>query len=218
MLVVFLLIIVAGLLAFIFVFKKELGREPPPAKEEPHLQDFSPSKSPVPEKSVPPPTAKPVATGSAGRDELPGRQEALAQKFDQKYVKLEQILEEKNRILARLEEDLKHEQDHRQEIDGVKEVLQQQIEESKLQNKQLKEEMSRILEENLALKSKVGSLEKVLGGQKIAPFVEQGSSAMESAQGASMNLPGGPGVKVGVPPAEGGLTLRDVFGDETEQK
>jgi hypothetical protein len=216
MLLAFLLIIVVGFVVFILVFKKELGREPPPVKAEPHLQDFLPSKSPAQVKSVQPSLAKPAASGSAGRNELSVSQEVPAQKLDQKSVKLEQILEEKNRILATLEEDLKHEQNLRQEIDSVKAVLLQQIEEFKLQNKQLKEEMSKILAENLALQSKVGSLEKVLGGQQTAPFVEQGSSAMESTRRVSLNLPGEPDVKAKGQSNEGGLTLRDVFGDETK--
>lgn len=220
MLVVFLLIIVVGLVAFALVFKKELGGEgPPAAKEGLHLQDFPLSKNPAPDKTVQPPVPKPAESKPTGREENPGIKEELLQKLDQKCFKLEQLLDEKNRVLAKLEEELKHEQNHRPGIDGVKEVLQQEIEELKLQNKQLKEEMSRILEENVALQSKVSGLEKVLGGQMTAPFVEQGGPAIEPTQGIKLNLPEPSGVSDAGHPAESALTLRDVFGDDTtEQK
>jgi predicted RNase H-like nuclease (RuvC/YqgF family) len=183
---------------------------------DPLLHDLSTFKDPAPEKSVELPPQRPEENGVAVQDELPGLKDALVQKLEQKCSKLEQILEEKNRIVAKLEESFRHEQNNRQETDGVKQIFQQEIEQLKGQNKQIKNEMAKILEENLALQSKVTTLEKVLGGQKNAPFVEQGGPATELRPGSSLPLSAGPDSKGAGRPAEEGLTLRDVFGDETK--
>lgn len=94
---------------------------------------------------------------SAPEKELKDIKEALVEKLDQKCVKLEQILDEKNRILDRLQKDLESERSHRNEFEGLKAVLQQQIEELKAQNKQLREEIERILQENIRLQSGLAS-------------------------------------------------------------
>lgn len=81
----------------------------------------------------------------------PDIKEALVQKLDQKCLKLEELLAEKNRTLARLEEDLKNEQKNRKEFETLKGILEGQINEMKVQNRTLREELARALQENLAL-------------------------------------------------------------------
>jgi hypothetical protein len=220
MLVIFLLIIVAGLAVFFFVFIKEFKEGSPrvQAQAEPHLQDFDSTKNPVGKKAVESQPPKPPSGGSAEREELKDIKDALVQKLDQKCVKLEQILEEKNRILARFEEDLKHEQTQRQEFDGVRAILQQQIEELKLQNKQLKEEMARILEENLALQSKTYGLEKALGKEKAGPAVEPGILSADPILPDSLTIGGGVNEKTAGDLPRDGLTLSDVFGEDPDNK
>ncbi len=153
--------------------------------------------------------------GAAAREGLQDIKEALVKKLDQKCVKLEEILEEKNRILSRLEEDLKNEQSHRHEFEGVKEILQQQIEELKVQNKQLKEELSRSLEDNLALQTKMRDLDKTMKGHKAAPFVEA-----EPPSGpvlASDPIQIHPAAPIGQPPPNR-PSLGEIFGKETDKK
>jgi hypothetical protein len=215
MLVLFPLIIVAGLVAFFFVFKKELKGEVSQVQEPPHLPDFALPKGASSQKTVEAPLAKKAVAPSPEQHQL----KDIKDKLDQKCTKLEQILEEKNQILTRMEVDLKNEQVQRQEFDGVRAILQQQIEDLKLQNKQLKEEIARVLGENLALQTKAYGAEKSAGGQKAAPIVSPGAPPEKPVQGAPLDLSSLVDDSIIIePPPQGGLTLNDVFGDDPETK
>lgn len=92
-------------------------------------------------------------TDTSPREELQDIKQALVDKLDHKCVKLEQILEEKNKILAQLQKDLEDERAHRGEFDSLQSVLQNQITELKTQNRSLRTELERSLEENLHLQT-----------------------------------------------------------------
>lgn len=166
MFVAFLLIIFAGLAFFFIIFREEFRSGALKANSAPHLPGFgNPSEK---FKAI----ASALSTAADAGEGPSNASGHSSQKAEQKSAKLEEMLEEKNRILARLEEDLKNEQGHRYEFDGIKEILQQEIEDLKSQNKKLKEELAQVFEENLALKSKAYGLEKARGGQQEAPFVQ----------------------------------------------
>ncbi len=62
--------------------------------------------------------------------------------------KLEQLLDEKNRILSQVERELSDERAHRSEFESLKDILQRQIEDLKAQNKKIKEDSSKALQGN----------------------------------------------------------------------
>jgi DNA repair exonuclease SbcCD ATPase subunit len=72
-----------------------------------------------------------------------------------KIVKLEQMLEEKNKIVAALQKNLQSSDDHEAEINGLKQIFQSQIEALKQQNRDLRSEAVRLSQENLDLQTKV---------------------------------------------------------------
>lgn len=68
--------------------------------------------------------------------------------ISERCKKLEQILEEKNLLLVRAEQELANERTHRGEFDSLKEILQRQIEDLKAQNKRIREDLARALQES----------------------------------------------------------------------
>ncbi|MBF0388441.1 MAG: hypothetical protein HQL20_11450 [Candidatus Omnitrophica bacterium] len=76
----------------------------------------------------------------------------------ERFNKLEQMLEEKNRLLSVAAQDLLNERAQRGEFDKLKEILQQQIEDLKAQNKRVKEDLTKALNDNSELRSRMASI------------------------------------------------------------
>lgn len=154
MIVVFLVMMVLGLGAFFFVFLKEMrsGHEAGGAVAAvPTEPSLSLSRTlPV----------DPEISAGSGIILKKGRQapeEIIVDKLDQKCLKLEQLLEEKNHALARIENDLKSERAHRAEFEEFKEILQRQIEDLKAQNRRLRDDLERTLRDGVkASEGKIG--------------------------------------------------------------
>lgn len=99
----------------------------------------------------------PLAPNVTPQEELKDIKQALVDKLDQKCIKLERILEEKNKILEQMQKDLELERSHRSEFESLRTILQQQIDDLKAQNRTLKDEFDRILQENLRLQARLVS-------------------------------------------------------------
>ena len=156
-------------------------------------------------------------------------------KPDQKYIKLEQLLEEKNQSLALLQKDLLIERGHQGEYESLKAIFQQQIDELKTQNRGLKDELERTRQENFRLQAGMkmppagvsapknpvsADLEKSSlkpaaqpdfiraepDDEVIPSHREPESSAGSPSEDSDGGVSGGP------------LTLKDVFGAEPEPK
>ncbi len=137
-LIVFILVIVAGLGLFGFIFSKELkngvldgGR----ASEDLEKTGVVSSKNGA--KSL-----NRLAADTIYRD-VPTVSEPLTGGIlNERYSKLEQLLEEKDRSLRKVEDELVNERSHRTEFEELKTLLQTQLDELKQQNKKLKEELA----------------------------------------------------------------------------
>ncbi|MBF0485277.1 MAG: hypothetical protein HQL16_02055 [Candidatus Omnitrophica bacterium] len=139
MFLIYFLFIAAGLYFFKILFFKALENE---RKKNPAFDPFfrKPALQPVAEPAV-----KPLA-----KDAPPDQ----AGKFEEKYIKLEQMMEEKNRILERLKHDLDVERACRAEFENFKTILQQQIHDLKQHNRALKEDLQGLRQKNLELTKK----------------------------------------------------------------
>ncbi|MBF0618694.1 MAG: hypothetical protein HQL19_00845 [Candidatus Omnitrophica bacterium] len=135
MIVVFPIIIIAGIIFFVWSFLAE--------KNEAGPEVIVPS-------AVQPTDLEPQRLSSA---------ESLTGAAQEKYLLLERMLEEKNRALERFERELFAEERHRREFESLRDILQKQIEELKEQNRRLKEEISKVFEENLQLQSRLSGVE-----------------------------------------------------------
>jgi hypothetical protein len=180
--------------------------------------------------TAPTPAVKPSSSSKdqAPKEELRDIKQALVDKLDQKCVKLEQILDEKNRILAQLQKDLENERAHRGEFESLKGILQQQINDFKAQNRSLKEELERALQENLRLQTgMVMSSDKAPASQ--LPFVSPSGDVAKERLSSDDYVRAEPDDVIPSHPlekaAESGegsdgrapdssLTLKDVFGEE----
>jgi TolA-binding protein len=128
---------------------------------------------------------------------------AIRQASDLKIMKLEQMIDEKNRMITELQKGMQSGHDHEVQIEDLKQILQAEIESLKQQNKQLKSEIARFTEENLDLQTKV-----------YAGEVSKGFSAdhMEVRPSSPVHVPA---PTEGQPPS---LSLHDVFGGEEQEQ
>ena len=111
MLIFFILILLTGLAGFAFVFTKALH----------HRRMF---------KAVP---------VELSEDDVPSQiveLKAICEVSEVKIMKLEQMLEEKNKIIADLNKGIRSEHDREVQIEDLRQILQGQIEELKKQNKE----------------------------------------------------------------------------------
>ena len=186
---------------------------------------------------VAPSDVSPAGKAPVPQEELQDIKQALVDKLDQKCIKLEQILEEKNRILAQLQKDLESERAHRGEFESLRAILQQQIDDFKAQNRNLKEELERSLQENLRLQT---GMMMPSGGEARS---ERPADTAIAAQEPRKSQPRGPDYVRAEPddeiiPAnpkppsaqetprespdqegpEDSLTLKDIFGEENKNK
>ncbi len=141
MIVIFLLLLLAGLGAFVLVFMKALKGNVP---VQVSLQDIEPSR-PVPEPSAD------IPAGLSNGDLLKEQYQQILQKVS----KQEELLEEKNRIIVALQESAHASHEQEGQIDNIRQILQSQIEELKAQNKKLKDELARVTDENMDLQTRV---------------------------------------------------------------
>ena len=183
MLTIYLVVVGVGVLAFLVAFfyemKKEAGADSSqenisgvPAADDPVFQALTRKRSsesgrkPVESES---PSGDSDNASSSSRVELKEMTQTIADKLDQKCIKLEKILEEKNRILDRLQKDLESERSHRGEFESLKGILQQQIDDLKLQNRNLKDELDRVLQDSLRLQA---GLPVVNATTNISPIID----------------------------------------------
>ncbi len=178
-----------GLAGFAFVFMKALkGREMAQPVALRPLDGVSLSRGE--EQSFP------AAELSSDEHDQIVELKAIRQASELKITKLEQMIDEKNRIITDFEKGLRSGHDHEVQVEDLKQILQAQIEELKQQNRHLKTESSRLLEENLDLQTKVYAGER---GKSVS------SDHMQVRPAASTSL------------LPGTISLHDVFGGE-EQK
>jgi hypothetical protein len=203
MLIVFFLILLIGLAGFAFVFTKALKSRAMP--EPVLLRPFDKLPHPVPVEPMP------VTDGSDQIVQL----KALCVADEQKIVKLEQMIDEKNGMIEDLKKGFQSGDDHQAQVDSLKQILQAQIEELKQQNKQLKSEVARLSEENIDLQTKVYA-----GQVPVQPVVER----IVIHPAASVDMSGTapePVVEDNKGHAENiqmnSLSLHDVFGGEEEK-
>lgn len=171
----------------------------------------------------------------APKEELRDIKQALVDKLDQKCIKLEQILEEKNRILAQLQKDLEDERAHRGEFESLKTILQQQIDDLKAQNRSLKDELERILQENLHLQTGLvmpsditHKSQRPAGGRAQEPRGEKPERAADYVCAEPDDIiptnPPKTGSEGSLSEGEGrdgsdkSLSLKDIFGEEDKPK
>ena len=144
--VVFLLVIVLGLGAFFFILMKEMKGVPQTSAPSLSKNDTSPHLGAGALNFNAAVMGGPIVPSlKNGHQDV---QDAFVDKLDQKCLKLEQMLDEKNRTLAKLQEDIQHERSHRKEFENFKDILQCQIEELKMQNKKLREDLARAVQGN----------------------------------------------------------------------
>ncbi len=136
MFILFIAFILTGLVWFAVVFMKEFGG----GKMRPVAS------------TAPAGTEPEEGQGADGQDrmtELKVQREA----FEQRILKLEQMLEEKNQLIGEFQKNAYSEQEQQQQMEGLKQIFQKQIDELKEQNKELKREITRILQENMDLQA-----------------------------------------------------------------
>lgn len=116
--IIFILLILLGLLAFFLVLMREmkgsLSRATPPLP------------GPLPKFS----------------SQRKNPEALLLDKLDEKCLKLEQLLSEKNQSLLRLEEELRQERSCRSEFESLRNILDMQIHDLKAQNRKLKDDLA----------------------------------------------------------------------------
>ena len=162
--VAFLLFVILGLGIFFFILMKELKKAP-----QDEASSLSKDGMALPSRAG----ASLFASGLIGGLGVPSlrnahqdTKEAFVDKLDQKCLKLEQILDEKNRILAELEAELQNERSHRGEFESLKDILQNQIEDLKDQNRKLKDDLARILQDNLEAQGKIAGGASAIQAQR----------------------------------------------------
>ena len=199
MLIVFFLMLLIGLAGFAFVFTKALKNRAVP--EPLPLGSLERMPRPASLELAPPPLVL-----SADEPAQVVELKALCEAGRLRVLKLEQMIDEKNSIIADLQKNSSSGYDHQEQVDGLKQILQAQIDELKGQNKQLKGEVERLSGENLDLQT------KVYAGQAPRPpaveHIEIHPAALTAAE----------------PPKEhtgnaqvNSLSLHDVFGGEEEK-
>ena len=158
MFILFITFLVIGLAGFAVVFMKEFKSEKP---QQVSLRNIQPLVGSLGEKAEPAPS---VVEDPSHLVEL----KAVREVFDQKILKLEQMLDEKNRLIDGFQKSAYSEQEQQTQMENLKQILQAQIDELKQQNKGLKEELARVLDENMDLQTKVFAVQE----QK-SPVIEQ---------------------------------------------
>ena len=149
MIFIFLGIMMVGLALFAVVFMKEF-------KGGVIEEDCS---LPLPDLKRPNDLmAKKVSLRESDVPVVPGMEKAASSDaavsggiLGERYHKLEQMLEEKSRLLAQAEQELSNERSHRAEFESLKDILQRQIEDLKAQNRRSKEDLARALQDNADL-------------------------------------------------------------------
>jgi len=212
MFIVFILILVVGLAGFAFVFMKALkGRDAP----EPVL--LRPLDKPSEKLSGPSKAEAAPVLIPTGDPAQVARLKALCQEEQLKSVKLEEMIDEKNKMIEDLQKSSRSGHDHDAQVDGLKQILQAQIEELKQQNRELKAEIARLSQENIDLQTKVyaGQVSREPPAEQIVihpaastfesekapePAVEEKKEHPENAHGQVHSL-----------------SLHDVFGAEEEK-
>lgn len=207
MLIVFFFILLIGLAGFAFVFTKALKGRDMPGSVLLRPLDRLPRSASVELAPVS------LADGSEQIVEF----KAVCEADGLKIVKLEQMIDEKNRMITDLQKSSQLGHDHDEQVDGLKQILQAQIEELKQQNRQLKAEVTRLSEENIDLQTKVyaGQVPKPPAIERIEIHPAASSRLLETVpdpvvekdQGHSENIQG----------QVNSLSLHDVFGGEEEK-
>ncbi|MBF0122785.1 MAG: hypothetical protein HQL21_05185 [Candidatus Omnitrophica bacterium] len=183
--IIFLFFIVLGLAAFFFFLMKELkGQsrvgEPSLAKNErPTL--FGAAGLSSGEETIKNTT---VSVFKNGTESV---KEDMVDKLTQKCLKLEQLLDEKNHTLARLEGEVQSEQSHRREFESLKDILLRQIEDVKAQNRKLKDDLAKVLQARLQPLDKVAGEESDVQ-QREASVVEASAPASKTMDLSSSRL------------------------------
>ena len=145
MFILFITFLVIGLAGFAVVFMKEFKSEKP---QQVSLRNIQPLVGSLGEKAEPAPS---VVEDPSHLVEL----KAVREVFDQKILKLEQMLDEKNRLIDGFQKSAYSEQEQQTQMENLKQILQAQIDELKQQNKELKTELARVVDENMDLQTKV---------------------------------------------------------------
>jgi chromosome segregation ATPase len=210
MLIVFILILLIGLAGFAFVFTNALKSRNDPEAVPLRPLDRFPSLA-----SVQP--APPLLELSEDEPAQIVELKAICQASELKITKLEQMINEKNKMITDLQKGLESGHDHEVQIDDLKQILQAQIEELKQQNRQLKVDLARSSEENLDLQTKVYAGEASRGGSadhmEVRPEVSTSLAdkvaepVAEKVQELSQKIDG----------SANSLSLHDVFGAEEEK-
>ena len=184
MIFVFLVVMLLGLGAFVLVFIPVLKRT---TSSDVSLQD-----RPLPVSSSLSPVNMP---------QPPSEIEILREAHEQvlmKVSKQEVMLEEKNKAITALQEEVDAGREQQGNVDNIKQILQAQIDELKGQNKRLKDELTRVLDENMDLQTRLFAVQAL----KVAA-VPSPSMAQDTAP-----RPGNPAPT---------LSLHDVFGGEGDK-
>lgn len=196
MLILFIVIMLAGLGAFAYVFMQASKT----AADEPKvsLRDIQQAAEVVSVK-LPQPD---ISTAELATLKIKNEEAEL------RIAKLEEMLAEKNRTIAALEQGVSSKEDQQGQMDNLKNIFQSQIEELKGQNKQLKDEMSRVLEENLDLQTRVyaarASAPSAAEVVEVRPMAEAEPSVQATHEVPQKSV------------SQGGLSLHDVFGGEEQ--
>ncbi len=139
---------------------------------------------------------------------------AICEVAEVKIIKLEQMLDEKNRMITDLQNGLRSGHDHELQVEDLKQILQAEIEELKSQNKQLKAEIVRLSDENLDLQTKAYAVQvsRASASEHIEVRAEASTSSLDNAPESVHEKEKSVAPKVD---AQGGsLSLHDVFGSE----
>ncbi len=111
--------------------------------------------------------------------------------------KLEQLIDEKNRMISEFDKGVISGQEQDVEIEGLKKILWSQIDELKQNNKKLKAEIERLLQENMDLQTKVYAVSGLASTSVVVKPVD-GQAGEEVFAGKTDGL-------------QGALVLHDVF-------
>ncbi len=172
MLFIFLAIIVLGSGLFGFVFMKEFKSGALGDKEAPVPPRLEPSRSLSAESGF--------HLRESDVQAVPGMETPVgdipAGLLGERCNKLEQMLEEKNRLLKQAEQELLNERAHRGEFESFKEILQRQIEDLKAQNRRIKEDLSKALQNNIEQQAVPAAVEPPAVVPPAAPEAAENSS------------------------------------------
>ena len=172
----FIIILVIGLGGFLFVLKNAMSR--PTLSADASLKVAATKPVPVPE---------PIVFSSDPAAEIV-EHKAVIEALQIKVQKLEQMLEEKNRLITGLQLDLKSVQGRDQQIEELKDILQGQIDEFKQQNKSLKAEIARLSGENLDLQTRLFASGKEPGERAAGLTVRPITLARDEVDPAKIKL------------------------------